>query len=270
MRSNVPSPDLRIVPTDNVHPHEEHDSQRSDPLMEQFMTAQYVINPPVIASIDTDQYVILDGANRCHVFKHLRIPHLLVQVTSYESGYCELATWRHVLSHWHVGSFFAQLRSLETVEMLTHAEYPGIAQILTRDGREINLQAPAKNIHERNAVLRRVVGIYQKNARLNRTALSDPEEIWALFPDAIALVSFPTYTPADILDAAKYQAYLPPGISRHIIHGRALRVNYPLEKLRDPNKALADKNEELCTWIQGKFANRQVRYYAESTYQFDE
>jgi hypothetical protein len=33
---------------------------------------------------------------------------------------------------------------------------------------------------------------------------------------------------------------------------------------------LRDKNEALQSWVQQKLANRQVRYYAEATYQFDE
>jgi hypothetical protein len=70
--------------------------------------------------------------------------------------------------------------------------------------------------------------------------------------------------------AAQYKAFLPPGISRHIIHGRALRVNYPLDVLSDANKNLVSKNDDLNAWIQHKLANRQVRYYAEATYQFDE
>jgi hypothetical protein len=63
---------------------------------------------------------------------------------------------------------------------------------------------------------------------------------------------------------------LPPGISRHIIQGRALKVNYPLAVLRDQTISLAEKNEQLSLWIQEKLAKRQVRYYAESSYLFDE
>ena len=44
----------------------------------------------------------------------------------------------------------------------------------------------------------------------------------------------------------------------------------PLAALRDPNITLEQKNIDLLRWMQNKLANRQVRYYAEATYQFDE
>jgi hypothetical protein len=65
-------------------------------------------------------------------------------------------------------------------------------------------------------------------------------------------------------------AYLPPGISRHIIHGRALKIQYPLDQLRDKVSSIEEKNTVLQHWVQEKLAHRHVRYYAEATYQFDE
>jgi hypothetical protein len=47
-------------------------------------------------------------------------------------------------------------------------------------------------------------------------------------------------------------------------------VNYPIERLKDKATNLIDKNEQLRLWMQEKLAQRQVRYYAEATYQFDE
>ena len=95
------------------------------------------------------------------------------------------------------------------------------------------------------------------------------EAIWRLYPDAIALVSFPRYQPRDIIEAAMQRAYLPPGVSRHIIHGRALKLNYPMCLLRE-DKALDEKNRELDAWMRDKLSQRGLRYYAESTWHFDE
>ena len=145
-----------------------------------------------------------------------------------------------------------------------------IAQLLFRDGRSVAVRAGAETTHERNAALCEVVRVYQRHAVLHRTALSEPNDIWPLYPEAFGLVVFPSYTPEDILAAAQYHAFLPPGISRHIIHGRALRVNYPMDVLRHPYVSLADKNAQLQRWMQDKLARRHVRYYAEATYQFDE
>ena len=73
-QSSAPPPDLRIAPTDSVFPHEEHDYQRSKPLMATFRDAEFMINPPVVAPVDANRFVILDGANRCYTFRHLEIP----------------------------------------------------------------------------------------------------------------------------------------------------------------------------------------------------
>ncbi|MBL8164604.1 MAG: hypothetical protein JNJ61_21620 [Anaerolineae bacterium] len=256
--------------TDSLHPHEEHDSQRSLPLIERLQTDTVVINPPIVAPFGASQYVILDGANRYHAFSHLHLPHILVQVTSYDSGYVELKTWQHVISKWTADDFLTHLNTLSEVHCVERQDTNAIAHILFRDGRVLAVVPAVENTHERNAALRKVVSIYQRNAVLQRTALTEPMDIWPLYPDAIAIVTFPAYTPADIIAAARHHAFLPPGISRHIIHGRALRLNYPLDALRDKDTRLIEKNLRLATWIQTKLENRSVRYYAEATYQFDE
>src|SRR5690606_18867749 len=89
-RNQAPLPDLRIVSASTLHPHEEHDSQRLLPLVERFRAEDYIINPPIVAPMGASQFVILDGANRCHAFRALEYPHMLVQVAAYESGYVEL------------------------------------------------------------------------------------------------------------------------------------------------------------------------------------
>jgi hypothetical protein len=273
MQSNhrsAPTPDLRIVLTESVHAHEEHDSQRAIPLIERLKQEKFVINPPIVAPMGATQYVILDGANRCHAFALLEYPHILVQVASYDSGYVELDVWNHVVSGWNADALLDSINQLSDIELTQGQDAHAIAHLILRNGDIWAACAPVKNTHERNAALRHIVSVYQQNALLNRTALHEPSDIWPLYPEAIAVVVFPRYQPADIIAAAKYKAYLPPGISRHIVHGRALRVNYPLDLLRDMNKTLLEKNEDLRNWLQTKLANRQIRYYAEAVYQFDE
>jgi hypothetical protein len=175
--SDAPVPDLRIVLTESLHPHEEFDTQRATPLIQRLREEAAMINPPIVAPIGASQFVILDGANRCHAFSLLEYPHILVQVTSYDSGYVELSTWRHIVSGWSKGEFIHYLSNLADVEMAEGQDSHAIAHILFRDQRIIALRAPVQNTHERNAVLRDVVQIYQKNATLYRTALSEPEDI---------------------------------------------------------------------------------------------
>ena len=55
-----------------------------------------------------------------------------------------------------------------------------------------------------------------------------------------------------------------------MIPGRALRVNVPLEVLSDPDRSLDEKNRWLKTWIEDRVAQKNVRFYEESTVLFDE
>lgn len=268
--TEAPQPDLRIVRTETLHPHEDNDSQRSRPLIDRLASETVVINPPIVAPMGASQFLVLDGANRFHAFSHLGYPHILVQVAPYESGFVELKTWRHLVCNWNREELLGHLKQLGDIQIHEGQQSTAIAHILFQDGTVLALMSPIENTHERNAALRQVVSIYQQHAVLQRTALVEPSDIWLLHPTAIAIVEFPHYQPSDIMAAARHNAYLPPGISRHIIQGRALKVNYPLDLLRDETTSLGEKNEHLKLWIQEKLTKRQIRYYAESSYLFDE
>lgn len=267
---SAPTPDLRIIPTDAPQAHEEHDSQRSGPLMRNLQASATMTNPPIVTRTDDDLYIVLDGANRCYSFAALGYPHILVQVVSYFSGQVQLETWNHVISRWSLDEFLDALNALDDVEMDEGQDKHAIAHLATPDGRLFALVAPVQSVHERNAALREVVRTYQRNAVLSRTPLSEPDDIWKYYPEATALMLFPGYEPQDIIQAVRYKAYLPPGISRHIVQGRALHVNYPMAVLRDTAASLEEKNEQLKAWMAERLMNRQVRYYAEATYQFNE
>jgi hypothetical protein len=48
-----------------------------------------------------------------------------------------------------------------------------------------------------------------------------------------------------------------------------LRVNYPLEDLRSI-ESLEEKNARLRDWLRRKMASKEVRFYGEMTFLFDE
>ncbi len=269
-KNAIPSPDLRIVNTQNLSPHEEHDSQRAYPLVERLKAEHTVINPPIVAPMGDENFVVLDGANRYYAFSRLGYPHILVQVVSYHSPVVELHTWRHVICNWDNHQLLDRLREIPGIKLVEGHANNAISHIRLRSMRVIAILMPQATLHEANITLNKVVQVYQQNAVLHRTALASNDEIWDTYPDGIVIIDFPHYLPDDIIRAATQKAYLPPGITRHIIHGRALRVNYPLDFLRDSSMSLSQKNHQLKQWLQTKHANRQVRYYGEATYQFDE
>ena len=155
-RSSIPTPDLRIVPVNNLHPHEEHDSQRSEPLIERIRTETIMINPPLVAPMDDDQYVILDGANRVYTFSELGYPHMLVQAASYNSGLVELSNWQHVVADWNENQFIQQLRQIPEIA-IADGDEQAIAHLLLRSGDLLAVCSPVISLRERNAALCRVV-----------------------------------------------------------------------------------------------------------------
>lgn len=267
----APTPDLRFIPVERIHPHEEHDPQRSQPLIEKIQAAEWFINPPLVAPMgDTGEYVILDGANRHYCFEALDYPHLLAQVVRYDSPYVELDVWNHIISGWRMETFFMQLRGLEAVSVDEMERINPLAWLVVPDGRRFAFNTTVHGVHERNAVLREIVRLYQRQAVLNRTPHATPEAVFPDYPDATGLMLFPRFSPADVIEAAQQRAFLPPGISRHIVHGRAIRLNYPMQAVVDRETPIEEKNAALRRWMQHRFANRAVRYYSEATYQFDE
>lgn len=160
-RNHAPIPELHIVPTSSLHAHEDHDSQRSLPLIDRLEHETTIINPPIVAPMGNDQYVILDGANRCHAFQHLNYPHILVQVVSYDSGLVDLQTWNHVIGEWDTQIFLDHLAQLPDIEISNGQNAHAIAHLLLKDSRVIALRAAVENTHERSAALRDVVQVYQ-------------------------------------------------------------------------------------------------------------
>ena len=272
MNSNplsAPSPDLRIVPVEAILPHEQSDAQRSGPLMRRLDAAQRFTNPPIVADLGDGSFVLMDGSNRHLSMRLLGFAHILVQVQAYDSPFVELDTWRHVVADWTIAQLLAALDGLPGLQRRETAGDHAIAKVILRDGRAYWLHAPAADLKQRNAILRQLVDAYHRQATLYRTALSDNAQIWSLFPSGIGLVVFPDFSSDDIIAAALHGAYLPPGISRHIVQGRALNLDYPMRALRE-DLPLQAKNDALQAWLREQYASRGIRYYAEATFQFAE
>lgn len=271
------TPDLRIVPTGDVIPHEHHDGQRLDPLVERLEADGRLLNPPVVAELGGDKYVVLDGANRVTALAQLAILHCLVQVVPYKRPFIDLHTWHHAITGMDVAALDTQVAAIDGLEAneadLIHAQAQLARRVLVcyyvrADGSVVKLEG-SRELHERTAMLNHVVNVYLESGRLHRTNSEDIGELQTLFPGLAALVVFPSYEPAEILELAGDGEKIPPGLTRHVIHGRALRVNYPLEALR-AGGSLSEKNDALATWMQDKMAQKRVRFYAESTFLFDE
>ena len=80
-------------------------------------------------------------------------------------------------------------------------------------------------------MLQRLTSVYNGKSVFHRVKSDRMADLLDLFDNVTALIRFPSYVPEEIMRLADDGYKLPTGITRHIIHGRALRVNLPLSVL---------------------------------------
>jgi hypothetical protein len=273
------TPDLRIVPIEQLVEHEFNDEQRTRPLAERLQAEGLLKNPPIVAGLDDEaHFVVLDGANRTTALHALGYPACLVQVVKYEEPFVSLSTWHHVVTGLSLDDYLAAIHAIPGLEMapmdLLHAQ-AGLARrellayTICGDGRVFAAQAQTHDLHQRNALLNAMVDTYKDRGRLYRAAADHLPEVRQLYPDLTGLVIFPRYEAAEVLALARDGELLPTGLTRHLIQGRALRTNYPLAELSAPN-SLAEKNQRLGDWLRAKLNSKEMRFYGEATFVFDE
>lgn len=277
----VPIPDLRIVPTDDIVPHEPVDNARVQKLVETLLQDNILKNPVIVTPLrledEHEQFLLLDGTNRHSGLRTLNIQHTLVQVVQYDTPQVRISAWNHVLTHTSRSQIEVSLQTLpgtstslidrrDAQSLLEHNEI--LAYCILDDDTTLAFDSP-HNLMGRIKTLRDIVDTYIQSGPIHRTALSDPQDIQAIYPDLVAVMVFPVLTHHDILEIASLNEKVPSGITRHIIQGRALRLNYDLAKLRSAH-AVNLKNSELRSWIENQFSARSARLYEEATYLFDE
>lgn len=281
MTSYTPNaPDLRIVSLDSLMEHEYNDIQRTTPLLARLEAEGILKNPPIVAPLDahSSRFVVLDGANRCTALSQLGYRHILVQVVSYSPPQTTLSMWHHAVTSLPSDEFRRRVLAVTGLDIhptdplsaradLARREL--IAYLLLGDAEILAVRAGERGLHAQNRLLNALVDSYKNHGQVHRTISEDFAESRARYPDLTALVVFPNYEPAEVLALARDGELLPPGLTRHLFQGRVLRVNFPLGELRS-DEALESKNARLQDWIKHKFAHREIRFYGESTYLFDE
>jgi L-serine kinase (ATP) / ParB family transcriptional regulator, heme-responsive regulator len=271
-------PDLRVISAAELLLHEQHDAQRTEPLLRRLQCDGVLKNPPIVAPIRGEQrYVVLDGANRVTAMKVLGIAHIAVQVVDYEDAELSLDTWHHLIKGVVADRVRGMLRALESVKIDLADAVHARAQLARREilafveylnGEVWTLQASG-DLHQRSQRLNEIVDLYKGQAHVFRANTDHLPSLLPLHDDVAALVVFPRFVPAEIIDLARVGACLPAGITRHVIPRRALRVNVPLTVLNG-GASLSEKNTWLADWLAQQQASRAVRYYHESTFLFDE
>ncbi len=268
------APVLRVLETSRLVLHEDPDPVRVSRLREALKQDRVLRNPPIVTPTREGQAVVLDGANRVTALRELTVPHVVAQVVAYEHQEITLSTWRHyVREDDALRQRIAALPGVRVRQVSTVADAE--ARLLRReavaaaaDARGVALLDDEGDPLAHAGTLARLVALYRGRNQIYRVESGDLDDLSAEYGPG-TLVIFPAFDKADILLIAARGGRLPAGITRHVIPGRALRVNTPLEFLAAA-RATAEKQAHLEATLQQRWLDHGVRYYAESTYLFDE
>jgi len=291
LRDSTVLPVLRMLPVSMLVSHEDVDPRRTEKLSQRLLDEGRLKNPPVVASIPaTDQFVILDGANRAMAFVQMGIPHIVAQVVSYADPGVVLDTWYHVVSGMPLAEFEERLIKVTGMQLDACSLIEARQALSTNDAAAYIICASGvrvvrnseRHIHQLNGrsdsapifsadihLLNRICDAYKGRADIHRAS----NDIWEIqtpyYPRITALVVFPRFTPSDILSIALNGEKVPTGITRHIISPRAININIPLGVLW-AGWPIEQKEKWLHDWLMERMASNAIRYYAEATFTFDE
>jgi len=270
-------PDLQVVPLDTCVLHEETDAKRVTRLVERLTSDRILRNPPILGRHNgLEPLIVLDGATRVTALRELGAPHVVAQVVDYDNDIIQLHTWSHILAGMTLDELSSALAHEELLSVRTCSLHDAevalmrretLAYLADRSGQCLALYNGTGMVEQATA-LRQLFAIYATRAGIARV----PPTEWRMRleeSEAGVAVVFPVHTKNDLVVLASANAVLPAGITRHVIPGRALRINVPLERLCD-DQPFAEKQAWLDTWLREHQTGHGVRYYAEPTFLFDE
>lgn len=276
MVTNLPT--LRILPLNDLILHEDHDRQRTLPLVAKLRAQGVLRNPPIVMALDDEsgRYMVLDGANRVTSLQEMEFPHIVAQVVKANDPHVSLQTWNHVVWGMSARSMLAELRNIEGLEVVqvntrNSVDAPRYMPVQLRqpNGKLYMLVETPCDLACHIGRLHEIVNTYKSRASLDRTNQTLIGSFKAIYPDLTGLVMFPSFKIRTVLKLAGQGIVLPTGITRFTASPRALHLNYPLHELSS-GKSIDYKSAYLEHWVQERIKNKGVRHYAEATFLFDE
>jgi hypothetical protein len=280
-------PDLRIVPLADVVPHEQADPRRVARLSRRIAGDGLLKNPIIVTPIPgTGQYMVMDGANRSTALAQIGARDILAQIVRYDQPGVVLTTWHHLITGIAPNELLTGIAAVPGLQLDRGSLPAARAALVARqavaylvhpphDGHDVEvycLAAADLDARSETALLLEVVDLYKSRPEtaIHRVGSDEIGEYLDVYDGVGALIVFPPYGPDEILALARAGLRVPTGITRHIIPARALRVNVPLDLLRDPDTPVEEKNTWWHNHVKGKLADNEIRFYQESTYLFDE
>ena len=267
---------LRVVRADDIVLHEGQDPIVVKKLAERLRTERILRNPPIAAEAD-GRYIVLDGATRTGALKFLGLRDTVIQIVDYAARHVCLDSWHHLIQRLAPSDLFDQIAGVDdvTVERVDAKQaehdltlHQCLCYVLLRNGATYAVRGGAEletSVHQLN----RIVDLYKGKTEVYRAVTTEMGILTREYPDLSLIIVFPRYTPSEVTRLALNGAKLPMGITRHLIGGRAIGVNIPLDRLAS-GETLEEKNAWLRNWLMTRIHERRVRFYQEPVFVFDE
>jgi len=267
---------LSFVALEKLLPHEEDDPVRVKRIVSALSRDGFLRNPPIVAEYQS-RYVVLDGATRVSALISMGFRDVLAQIVDYSQETVDLNVWHHVIVGLSPDQLLVNLADVDgltiqridatTVRQLLDARNIE-ACIIMRNGTQFAVLCEG-DICDKADLLCRLVSVYRGKAEVHRTTHFDLPPLIKQFPYLSAVVAFPVFLPSDVIQIAFNGGKIPMGVTRHLISGRALGLNIPLEKLGD-SSSLEEKNSWLDDLIRQRMRTNKIRLYPEPVFVFDE
>jgi hypothetical protein len=274
-------PDLRLVRSDSIQFHERPEGRRTGRLTERLRREQVLRNPPIVAGIEAERCMLLDGANRVTACRDIGYSHIPVQWVEYGSPDIQLKGWHHLLLEGTgldlrsacaaiPGVRLSEVRS-EQLLLLLAARH--VYAVLVDAGGTFWGLFPATGhctLHEWIAVLHQVVDAYEGRSKVERIKWADDAELLPSYESLEhQIVLFPTLQKAELLELAASGTLIPTGISRHLVPGRALGLNLELEFLSRLGSEHA-LQEHFEAFVRRLEVEGRIRFYEEPVFILNE
>lgn len=271
-------PTLKILPIESVILHEDHDVQRSLPLVERLRATGILRNPPIVMPLTdgSNRYMVLDGANRVTSLMEMEFPHIVAQVVQASDPNVNLQTWNHVVWGMKSSTLLSALKRIKGTKLVKVNSKKSIdapkympVNIRFPDGSLYMLLEDPTDLPSHIKTLHSIVDAYKTRASLDRTSQTLIDTFRGIHKNLTALVIFPQFKIRTLLKLTSQQVVLPTGITRFTVSPRALHLNYPLHELSSA-RAIEYKQEYLQHWIEERVKKKGIRLYSEATFLFDE
>lgn len=265
-------PDIRLVPLRLIQLQEDTDRSRLDRLVARMQASGVLKDPPVVAKGLGRKLIQLDGTTRISALRALSCTHAVVQFVDYsDTSQVLIKSWVHV-SKVNRALFLRRLRAFPKIKTeefklglgLRLASHPHSAvTIIFRNGWGLSILSDSDLFHKVR-IMRKVVELYAalitRDHEVSIEGMEQLGDFFAKHKDNNVALFFPSFAAHEIYTLMKHNVELPQGITRHIVNGRVLRINYPIEKLK---RTVPMREKE--SYFRSFFADINLRYYEEPT-----